>query len=52
MQITDYTTLKERLYHETMPNGLNVYLLKKKDSLKHMAYLQRALEAWIQALFL
>lgn len=30
MEITDYTTLKERLYHEKMPNGLNVYLLKKE----------------------
>lgn len=30
MEITDYVTLKERLYHETMPNGLNVYLLKKE----------------------
>ncbi len=29
MEIFDYTTLKERLYHEKMPNGLEVYLLKK-----------------------
>ncbi len=30
MEIFDYTTLKERLYHEKMPNGLEVYLLKKE----------------------
>lgn len=30
MEIFDYTTLKERLYHEKMENGLDVYLLRKE----------------------
>jgi len=30
MEMTDYGTLKERLYHEKMDNGLHVYLLKKE----------------------
>lgn len=29
MEIKTYKTLKESLYHETLANGLNVYLLKK-----------------------
>lgn len=30
MEIKTYQTLKESLYHETLENGLNVYLLKKE----------------------
>ena len=30
MQKTEYKTLKETLYHQTMSNGLEVFLLKKE----------------------
>lgn len=38
-----YDTIKETLYHEVLDNGLNVYLLQKKDLVKLTVYFQQDL---------
>lgn len=45
-----FKTLKETLYHETMDNGLEVFLLPKPGFEKLMVYLQQNLVLLIQPL--
>ncbi len=38
----EYEQLQETLYHEKMSNGLDVYVLPKKASTRHMRSLQQS----------
>lgn len=45
-----YETLREELFYEKMDNGLDVYILPKRDSTKRTPCLRRITVRWTTSL--
>ncbi len=49
-EIIHHDQLQEQLFYERLNNGLDVYILPKKNLTKHMRRLQRNTVRWITTL--